>query len=74
MNKITMTTQEVSSRLREVGVHFSKEMIVDGIASGLLPFGRVIRSGESGRRTILVFRKDLEQWIKDMTYDEEASA
>lgn len=74
MNKITMTTQEVSSRLREVGVHFSKETIVDGIASGLFPFGRVIRSGESGRRTILVFRRDLEQWIKDMTYDEGETA
>ena len=70
---ITMTLHEVYEEMREAGIRTSQKVISDGIATGAYPFGRVVNTGETGRRTLQIFRVDFESWLKtkiphDATY------
>lgn len=66
-----MTVAEVAGEMREAGFHVSNKAIVDRIASGLYPFGRIIGVGRSGRRTVHVLRVDFQRWLEDVTRYEE---
>ena len=67
MEKITMTMREIVSEMRAVGIQCTDRIVSDGIASGLYPFGTVVHVGETGRRTIQVFRVDFESWLQSKT-------
>ena len=62
--KPTMTLMEVYSEMREAGIRCSPKVISAGIASGAYPFGRVVSEGETGRRTLEIFRVDFERWLQ----------
>lgn len=63
MQKITMTVREVYYEMRAAGIRCNTTMISAGIASGAYPFGRVVNTGETGRRTIEIYRVDFEAWL-----------
>lgn len=63
-NKLTMTILDVYHAMREAGIFTSPARISAGIASGAYPFGRVIATGETGRRTVEIYRVDFEAWLE----------
>lgn len=67
MEKLTMTVREAYYAMRAAGIPTSEARISAGIASGAYPFGRVVNVGETGRRTLEIFRVDLDAWIKSKT-------
>lgn len=60
---ITMNLRDVYLEMREAGIRCSMKVISDGIATGAYPFGRVVNVGETGRRTVEIFRVDFESWL-----------
>lgn len=64
MKKLTMTLREVYYEMRAAGIHCNTQSISAGIASGAYPFGRVVKVGETGRRTVEIFRVDFEAWLE----------
>lgn len=71
--KLTMTLREVYYEMRDAGIRCSMQMISAGIASGAYPFGRVVHEGETGRRTLEIFRVDFEAWLKSKMPGESAT-
>ena len=62
--KLTMTLMEVYYAMREAGISISPTRISAGIACGAYPFGRVVCVGETGRRTLEIFRVDFDTWLE----------
>lgn len=62
--KLTMTLMEVYYAMREAGISNTPSRISAGIASGAYPFGRVVCVGETGRRTLEIFRVDFDAWLE----------
>lgn len=60
---VTMTLRDVYLEMRDAGIRCSMKVISDGIATGAYPFGRVVNIGETGRRTVQIFRVDFEAWL-----------
>lgn len=60
---ITMTLRDVYYEMRAAGIRCSMKVISDGIASGAYPFGRIVNIGQTGRRTVEIFRVDFEAWL-----------
>ena len=61
---ITMSLRDVYYEMRKAGIRCSMKVISDGIATGAYPFGRVVNTGETGRRTLEIFRVDFESWLQ----------
>ena len=59
-----MTVREVYYAMRAAGIRCNTKMISAGIACGAYPFGRVVSTGETGRRTLEIFRVDFEAWLE----------
>lgn len=57
-----MTIKEVADDMRSRGMGMAYKTITDNIANGTFPFGTVINTGETGRRTFLILRRDYEAW------------
>lgn len=64
MAKLTMTVTEVYYAMRDAGIPCSPTKVSAGIASGAYPFGRVVCVGETGRRTLEIFRVDFDAWLE----------
>lgn len=62
-NVLTMTATECVEVLRKYGVSLSTKTLVDGIASGKYPFGRIISGGNGQRRLVEIFRVDFCEWL-----------
>ena len=62
-NKITMTIMDVYHAMRAAGISTSPTRISAGIASGAYPFGKVIATGETGRRTVEIYQVDFDAWL-----------
>jgi len=58
----TMTLKEVYEDLRKYGFKISQKKLSDGIVSGLYPFGIILNTGETGKRTFQILRVDYERW------------
>lgn len=71
MAKLTMTLREVLLAMRAAGIPVTEKIISDGIASGAYPFGRVVSTGETGRRTLHIFRVDFDAWLESKTPKEK---
>lgn len=69
MARLTMTIQEVYQAMRQAGIPCSPRRISDGIAGGMYPFGTVINEGETGRRTLLIYRVDFDAWLRSKMPD-----
>lgn len=55
---------EVYQEMRKAGISCSPKSISAGINCGAYPFGRVANIGETGRRTLEIYRVDFEAWLK----------
>lgn len=64
MPKLTMTLHDVYLAMREAGIPTSPMRISAGIASGAYPFGRVVCVGDTGRRTVEIFKVDFYAWLE----------
>ena len=64
MAKLTMTVYDVYYAMRDAGIPSTPARISAGIESGAYPFGTVINVGETGRRTLLIYRVDFDAWLK----------
>lgn len=60
--KNRMSLDDVVAELRDRGFPIGKKTLADMIESGQLPFGSVVSSGATGRRTFLILRSDFEAW------------
>ena len=63
MARLTMTLQDVYHAMREAGISCCPKSISAGISCGAYPFGRVVATGETGRKTFEIFRVDFEAWL-----------
>lgn len=70
--RLTMTLMDVYHAMREAGIPCTPKRISDGIACGAYPFGRVVFTGETGRRTLEIFRVDFEDWLETRIPKERA--
>lgn len=59
-----MTLRDVCRAMSAAGIRCSERVISDGIACGAYPFGRIVNVGETGRRTVQIFRVDFEAWLE----------
>lgn len=74
MPKLTMTVREVYYAMRAAGIRCNPTMISAGIASGAYPFGRVVNTGETGRRTLEIYRVDFDAWLESKIPKENSTA
>lgn len=63
-SNMTMTIQDVAHLFREYGIPIELRRLADGIASGVYPFGRVVRTSANGRRTFEIWRVDVEAFLR----------
>ena len=73
MPRLTMTLNDVYLAMREAGIPCNLRMISAGIASGAYPFGRVVSVGETGRRTLEIFKVDFYAWLESKIPKEPAA-
>ncbi len=66
MEKLTVNTHEAEKICRDHGWKVSHMRLADGIAEGFYPFGRIVSVGNTGRRTVEIFRKDLLAFLREM--------
>lgn len=71
MPKPTMTLSDVYHAMRAVGIRNSPARISAGITSGAHPFGRVVSTGETGRKTFEIYRVDFDAWLQKVIPKEE---
>lgn len=64
IKKAKMTLMEVYQEMRSAGISSSPKAISAGVACGAYPFGRVVSTGETGRRTLEIYRVDFEAWLE----------
>lgn len=64
-----MTLNECATAMRDRGIPCSPARIADCIESGVYTFGRLVRSGKTGRRTFEIWRVDFEQWLAEKMGD-----
>lgn len=67
--KATLSLTECTEEMRRHGIPCSNVDVGDAIASGVYPFGRLKRTGETGRRTFEIWRVDFEAWLRDKGCD-----
>lgn len=63
----TMTLKECAAAMREAGFRTSETRLADDIERGVKPFGRVVRVGNSGRRTLEIMTVDFRRWLEGVT-------
>jgi hypothetical protein len=57
-----MTMIEVMNDMRDCGFHISQKTLSDGMVAGVFPFGTLLSTGKTGRRTFMILRRDYEIW------------
>ena len=57
-----MTLNEVMADMRSCGYSISQKTLSDGMAAGAFPFGKLLSTGETGRRTFIILRREYEIW------------
>lgn len=66
MKKPTMSVNEVMSDMRSLGMSMSSKKFNQAIDAGCFPFVKVLGSSEAtGRKTVLIMRKDYEDWVEE---------
>lgn len=61
---LTMTIEDVCKLFRSYGIPAESMRMSDDIASGIYPFGRVVKVSPTGRRTFEIWRVDVEAFLK----------
>lgn len=61
---LTMTLNDVCQLFRSYGIPMELGRLADDIANGIYPFGRVIKTSPTGRRSFEIWRVDVEAFIE----------
>lgn len=65
MLKPRMTITEVCDDMRSRGMSLGHKTLSDGLVSGVFPFGSLIGTSPTGRRSFMILRKDYETWADE---------
>ena len=65
MKRPNMTIADVIADMRGRGFSISQKTFSLAVERGEFPFVRVLNTGATGRKTLLIFRKDYEAWADD---------
>lgn len=60
-----MSINEVLSEMRKSGFRISQKKFYTCVENDFFPFVHTISRGETGRRCIVIFRKEYESWAKE---------
>lgn len=60
-----MTLEAVRTELGKHGMHMGNKAIAECIEQGIFPFGTVISTGKTGRRTFIIMKADFEKWLEE---------
>lgn len=63
-NSPTIRLAEVVKIMRDNGFRTSEKTVADLIEAGKYPFGELVRTGTTGRRTFVIFAVDFEKWLE----------
>lgn len=66
-NAICLTVFECVEMMRQNGISTSSQRLADEIEAGIVPFGKVLRKGRTGRRTFTIYRVDFLDWLNRVT-------
>lgn len=69
-SNLTMTVNDVAKLFRSYGIPIELGRLADDIASGEYPFGRVVKTSPTGRRTFEIWRVDVEAFLRSKTPQE----
>lgn len=61
---LTMTIEDVCKLFRSYGIPMEATRLAEDIARGEYPFGRVVKTSPTGRRTFEIWRCDVEAFIQ----------
>lgn len=70
MQRPTMTLKECAEEMRSHGFRTSERTIAAGISIGHYPFGGVVATGKTGRRTFEISKVKFQRWIEENTSNE----
>ena len=59
-----ISATEAVRLLRERGIRMSVQRLIHGIEAGYYSFGEVVNVGESGRRTVEIYKPAFEEWME----------
>lgn len=62
MGDYRMTMNEVMDDMRSCGYPISQKTLSDDMVAGVFPFGTLLSTGQTGRRTFMILRRDYENW------------
>lgn len=65
MAKPKMTTAEVMQDMRRRNFSITYYSLIDGAEAGIFPFVRVLGEGKTGRKNLLILRREYEQWADE---------
>lgn len=65
MKRAKLTVNEAMAEMRERGLSIGPKTFYQGMENGLFPFVRVMGIGNTGRRNLLILRKDFEKWCDE---------
>lgn len=72
MKKPSMTSYDVMSDMRKRGFSISQTNFIRAVEQGIFPFVKILGAGETGRRSLLIFRKEYEAWADEFLGDYKA--
>ena len=73
-SNLTMTIGDVAKLFRSFGIPIEVRRLADDIASGLYPFGRVVKTSPNGRRTFEIWRVDVDAFLQSKMPKEAEAA
>ena len=65
MPGLKMTLLDVCKDMRSRGFKIKESTLSDCLATGVFPFGTLINTGKSGRRTYMILRHNYESWAEE---------
>ncbi len=60
----TLTAQEATEILREMGMKISADVLRDGIGAGVFPFGMSYKTKNGGLK-VFIFEEQLKHWVSE---------
>lgn len=64
-NNLTLTLKETAELCKSFGWQVDVSILADGISSGRYPFGKVISTGKTKRRTFEIWRADVLAFLQE---------
>lgn len=60
-----LTVGDLLRDMRSRGFNISQKTLYEGVEAGCFPFIKVLGVGKTGRRNLLIMRRDYETWANE---------